>query len=79
MFIELGVDPSMWICKWFMTFYVYSFPREMVKYVLDLVIAVGTLGIIMFAVSLIDQLEPILLEIWELSDLNDFLTSLKCL
>jgi len=62
-----------------MTFYVYSFPREMVKYVLDLVIAVGTLGIIMFAVSLIDQLEPILLEIWELSDLNDFLTSLKCL
>jgi hypothetical protein len=78
-FIELGVDPSMWICKWFMTFYVYSFPREMVKYVLDLVIAVGTLGIIMFAVSLIDQLEPILLEIWELSDLNDFLTSLKCL
>lgn len=56
MFVELGVDPSMWICKWFMTFYVYSFPREMVKYVLDLVIAVGTLGIIMFAVSLIDQL-----------------------
>ena len=53
MFVLLGVDPSMWICKWFMNFYIYSFPRELVKYVFDLVVAVGNLGMIKFAVSLI--------------------------
>lgn len=63
MFVELGVDPSMWICKWFMTFYIYSFPRELIKYIWDLVIGVGNLGVIMVAVSLIQQLEPIILEI----------------
>jgi hypothetical protein len=79
MFLLLGVDPSMWICKWFMTFFIYSFPKELIKYVLDLVIGVGNLGVIMIAVSLIQQLEPVILDIMELSDLNDFLTSLRCL
>lgn len=47
------------------------------KYVWDLVIGVGNLGMIMFAVSLIQQLQPIIFQITELSDLNDFLASLK--
>jgi hypothetical protein len=79
MFVQLGVDASMWICKWFMTLYTYSFPPELVKYVLDLLIAVGTLGIVTFALALIDQLEPAILQISELSDLNDFFSSLKAL
>jgi hypothetical protein len=77
MFLLLGVDPSMWICKWFMTFYIYSFPKELIKYVFDLVVAVGNLGMITFAVSLIEQLEDAILDISEISDLNDFFTSLK--
>lgn len=56
MFEVLGIDPSMWICKWFMTFYVYSFPKEFIKYIWDLVIVNGNLGIITIAVGLLEQL-----------------------
>lgn len=56
MFEVLGIDPSMWICKWFMTFYVYSFPKEFIKYVWDLVIVNGNLGIITIALALLEQL-----------------------
>jgi hypothetical protein len=55
-FESLGIDASMWICKWFMTFYVYSFPKELIKYIWDLVIVVGNLGVVMVAVSLMQQL-----------------------
>lgn len=67
----------MWICKWFMTFYVYSFPKELIKYVWDLVIVSGNLGIITIAIGLLEQLTEVIMNIQELSDLDVFLSSLK--
>jgi len=51
----------MWVFKWFMTYYLYSFPLELCKYVWDFVIEVGGIGLVSFAVGLTIELAPLLL------------------
>lgn len=42
----------MWVFKWFITCYLYSFPIEMIMYTWDFLIEVGCMGIVSFAVAL---------------------------
>lgn len=58
---KLCVDESLWVFKWFITFYIYSFPLEMCQYVWDFVITVGGAGMVSFAVSIVKCLERYLL------------------
>ena len=52
LFEVLMVDISMWVFKWFMTCFIYSFPLEMVKYVWEVMITCGSLGVVSIAASL---------------------------
>lgn len=47
------IDDSMWLLKWFMSFYLSSFPIEACQYVWDLVLTIGIFGLVYFAISLI--------------------------
>lgn len=50
-------DESAWVFKWFMTYYLSSFPIEMCQYVWDLVLCIGGFGLVSFAVALVLKLE----------------------
>lgn len=50
------IDDSMWLLKWFMSFYLSSFPIEACQYVWDLVLTIGIFGLVYFAISLIESL-----------------------
>ena len=50
---SVQIDDSLWIFKWFTTYYIYSFPIEMCQYVWDIVISVGGIGLVKFAVSIV--------------------------
>ena len=71
------VDPSMWVFKWFITCFLYSFPFEMVQHVWDMFIQVGSLGLMAFAFSLTIELAPSLLAINDLADFSIHLNNLK--
>ena len=51
----------MWIFKWFITCFIYRFPLEVVKYVWDVVVERGGLGLVYLAVSIVLELKDILL------------------
>lgn len=51
------IDESLWVFKWFITFYLYSFPLEMCQYIWDIVISVGGIGLVTFAIALVTKLE----------------------
>jgi hypothetical protein len=70
-------DESAWIFKWFMTCYLSSFPLEMCQYVWDLVLCMGSLGLVKFAICLVTKLDKYLLLIDDACDLTQFFTSLK--
>lgn len=61
-FEMLMVDVSMWVFKWFMTCFVYSFPLEMGKYAWDVLIELGGLGIVAMALSITNELSPYLMQ-----------------
>lgn len=46
----------MWILKWFMSFYLSSFPIEACQYVWDITFALGIIGMVFFGVSLVEVL-----------------------
>ena len=71
------VDPSMWVFKWFITCFLYSFPVEMVHHLWDAFLQLGTRGLVSFALALTIELAPALLELNDLADLSDYLASLK--
>ena len=58
---ELMVDESVWVFKWFITYFIYSFPFEMIKYVFDIVIELGGIGLIKFAIAITQELSHILI------------------
>ena len=58
---NLMLDEAMWIFKWFITCFIYSFPLEVVKYVWDVVVERGGLGLVYLAVSIVIGLKDILL------------------
>ena len=71
------VDVSMWVFKWFMTCFIYSFPVEMIKYAWEIMIQLGGLGIVAFAVSISNEIGPHLLQKNDMCDLSEFLKSLS--
>ena len=59
---HLLLDDAMWIFKWFITCFIYSFPLEVVKYVWDVVIERGGLGMVYLAVSIVQNMQEKLLQ-----------------
>ena len=57
------IDDSMWILKWFMSFYLSSFPIEACQYVWDITFALGIIGLVFFGVSLMEVLAEKILNI----------------
>ena len=57
------LDDAVWIFKWFITCFIYSFPLEVVKYVWDLVVERGALGLIYMGVAVVLEIGEKLMEI----------------
>lgn len=53
---NLCLDESIWVFKWFITFYLYSFPLELCQHIWDFVLTVGGTGLVIFAISLVTGL-----------------------
>ena len=64
------VDVSMWVFKWFMTCFVYSFPLEIGKYAFDILVNLGGLGMVALAVSLTIELSDVLLQKEDMAELS---------
>lgn len=71
------IDESLWVFKWFITYYLYSFPLEMCQYVWDVVISLGGVGLVTFAVSLVSGLSSTLLLLDDPCDISEFFQTLK--
>lgn len=55
-FEQMALADEIWIFKWFMTYYIYSFPFEIVREVWDAVMVLGGIGLVYFAVALVTHL-----------------------
>ena len=67
---SLMLDDSVWIFKWFITCYLYSFPIQSIKYVWDIFIEMGSLGLVYFAVALVKNIREKLMEIDDPCDMS---------
>lgn len=56
LYSELALDDSSWVFKWFITFFVYSFPLPIVRLVWNTVTELGAIGLVYFALALVLQL-----------------------
>jgi len=52
----LVLEDSVWIFKWFITYFIYSFPLQTIKYVWDIAVELGGLGLVYYAVALVRKL-----------------------
>lgn len=52
-FDEMEVANEAWMFKWFMTYYLYSFPLEVAREVWTLVMLKGGIGMVYFAFALL--------------------------
>ncbi len=71
------MNESVWVFKWFFTYFIYSFPHEMIKYVFDIVIQIGGLGLIKFAIAITEELSSVLLENHDECEISIFFQSLR--
>jgi len=71
-----GLPDQMWIQKWFMTCFLYSFPFGLCIRFWDNILAFGTRFIFNISLSLLSLLKDQLIEL-EFSLINDFFKSLK--
>ena len=76
-YTDLMLDDSVWTFKWFITCYIYSFPIQAIKYVWDVLIELGGLGLVFFAVSLVRHLKDKFMTLDDPCDVSEFLQSLK--
>jgi hypothetical protein len=60
-----------------MTYFLYSFPMEVVESVWDVTIMLGGLGLVYFAYSIVEQLYDQLMECCDDSDVSTFLAGLR--
>lgn len=60
-----------------MTYFIYSFPFDIVKEIWDTIIVLGGLGSIYFAVALVAHLEKYLMELEDDVAVATFFSSLK--
>lgn len=59
---ELGVSDEIWIFKWFLTYFLYSFPKEVVETVWDITFTRGGIGQIYFAYAITEQIRHHLMQ-----------------
>lgn len=74
---NLMLDDSMWIFKWFITLFIYSFPLETIKYVWDVLIELGSIGLVYFSLSLVTHLKSSILQCQDPCDISEFFQSIK--
>ena len=63
--------------KWFMTYYLYSFPMPIAKEVWTLVMLKGGIGMVYFGFALLKELEKQLLQFDESTEIIGFLQNLR--
>lgn len=76
-FETLNIDSSVWIFKWFITCYLYSFPVQFIKYVWDVFITVGAFGLVSFAVAVVLELKKHILSLEDIGEISLFFLELK--
>ena len=76
-FERLGVAGEAWMFKWFMTYYLYSFPLEIAKEVWTLIMLKGGVGMVYFGFAVLKELEKDLLQFDEPTDIIGFLQNLR--
>ena len=47
------LDEAMWVFKWFITCFIYSFPIEVVRYIWDIIIERGGIGLVYVSVAVV--------------------------
>lgn len=67
----------MWIFKWFITYYIYSFPFNTIKYIWNLVIELGGIALVYYALALVMHLREKMLKIGDPCDMSEFLQELR--
>ena len=67
----------MWIFKWFITYYIYSFPFNTIKYIWNLVIELGGIALVYYALALVMHLREKMLKIGDPCDMSEFFQELK--
>jgi hypothetical protein len=60
-----------------MTYFLYSFPLQIVEQAWDVVMMLGGIGLVYFAYSIVEQLEQQLLSSEDDSDVSGLISSLK--
>ena len=61
--MRLGIKSSMYASQWFLTFFAYKFPLEMVLRIYDILITEGIESILKFALNLMMKHEKVLLQL----------------
>ena len=56
-FDEIGIPPSSWLSKWFMTLYLYSFPVEICIRIWDFILLEGIFGLVKLIIPIIKVFE----------------------
>lgn len=68
-----GIHPTMYASQWFITLFSYRFPTSLVERIFDIVIAEGLDALLRFAVALMAEASPKLLELNGIDDILPFL------
>jgi hypothetical protein len=76
-FEEMGVANEIWVFKWFMTYYIYSFPFDVVREIWDAVMVKGAIVLVDFAIALVLYLEPQLKTLVDDVEVAGFFSNLK--
>ena len=71
-----GLPDQMWIHKWFMTCFLYSFPLGLCIRIWDNILAFGTRFMFNISLAILNLLKDQLLEL-DFNDINEFFKSLK--
>lgn len=68
-----GIHPTMYASQWFITLFSYRFPTSLVERIFDIVIAEGLDALLRFAVALMAEASPQLLELKGIDEILPFL------
>jgi hypothetical protein len=71
-----GLHSTMWIQKWFMTCFLYSFPMDLCIRIWDNLLAYGTRFLFNVSLSILKSVEYRLLEL-DMAEINEFFKLFK--
>jgi len=75
-FDQIGYPAPVWLQKWFMTLFLYSFPMKLCIRLWDNLLVEGLTLIFKFPLAIMEILEKTLLK-WNFEEVNDVLSNLK--